>query len=77
MSVKKQDLGLTSQQEALLLETRHALLSNLSALTAERNALCQRLNVSAAARLPHPLHEKTPCYPTRCFQVRAPWCHAD
>ena len=74
MSVKKQDLGLTSQQEALLLETRHALLSNLSALTAERNALCQRLNVSAAARLPHPLHEKNallpdPLFPGACTLV--------
>ena len=68
----QESLGLSSQQKALLLETHNALLSNLSALTAERNALCQQLNVSAAARLPHHLLDKTPFCSTPCFQVRAP-----
>ena len=67
----QQGLGLTGQQEALLLETRHALLSNLGALTAERNALCQQLNVSPAARLPHHLHAQSLCCSHPASQVRA------
>ena len=47
----QEGLGLTAQQEALLLERRRALLDNLRVLIAERNTLCQRLNVSTASHL--------------------------
>ena len=67
----QQGLGLTGHQEALLLETRRALLSNLGVLTAERNALCQQLNVSPAARLPHHLHAPSLCCSRPASQVRA------
>lgn len=67
----QQGLGLTRQQEALLLEIRHALLSNLGALTAERNALCQQLNVSSAARLAPHLHTQSLCCSRPASQVRA------
>ena len=52
----QEGLGLTAQQEALLLETRRALLGNLRVLVAERNALCQQLNVSTASHLSMRLH---------------------
>ncbi len=42
----QQQLGLTAQQEEVLLETRASLLNNLGSLTAERNTLCQQLTVS-------------------------------
>ena len=62
-----QDIGLDAAQEGLLLETQHSLLGELQILVDERNALCQQLNVSPAARSPSadvPCHLLLPSHPT-------------